>query len=74
MNLSATYGRLNAQQGEGVGLGWLCGVAETPSLFTHQFQAEPCRCSRPVASIVERIGLGGASNPMRVLICLTAPF
>jgi len=30
----------------------------TPSLFTHQFQAEPYRCSRCVASIIERIDLG----------------
>ncbi len=47
--LSATYGLLKAQQGEGVGLGWLCGAAGTPSLFTHQFQAKPCRCTRRVA-------------------------
>jgi hypothetical protein len=57
-----------------VGLGLLCGPAGTPSLFTRQFQAEPCRCSRRMASIIERINLGGASNPMRVLISLTAPF
>ena len=44
-----------------------------PSRFTHRFQAEPCRCSRRVASIIERIDLGCASNPMRVLISLTAP-
>ena len=44
-----------------------------PSLFTYQFQAKPCRCSRWVASIVERIDLGYASNLMRVLIKLTAP-
>jgi len=48
---------LKAQQGLGVGLGWLCGPAGTPSLFTHQFQAEPCRCSRWVASIIERMDL-----------------
>ena len=35
-------------------------------------QAKPCRCSRQVTSIIERIDLGCASNPMRVLICLTA--
>jgi len=46
----------------------------TPSLFTHQFQAEPYRCSRCVASIIERIDLGCASNLMRVLISLTAAF
>ena len=40
----------------------------------YQFQAEPCRCSRRVASIIGRIDLGCASNPMRVLISLTAPF
>ena len=44
-----------------------------PSLFTYQFQAKPCRCSRWVASIVERIDLGYASNLMRVLIKLTGP-
>ena len=37
---------LKAQEGLGVGLGWLCGAAGTTSLLTHQFQAEPCRCSR----------------------------
>jgi hypothetical protein len=56
-----------------VGLGWLCGTAGTPSLFTHQFQAKPYHCSRRVASIVGRIDLGGASNPIRVIIRLTAP-
>ena len=44
-----------------------------PSLLTHQFQANPCHCSLRVASIVERIELGLASNLMRVLISLTAP-
>ena len=39
----------------------------------HQFQAEPYRCSCRVASIIERIDLGCASNVMRVPICLTAP-
>ena len=34
--------------------------------------AELCRCFRRVASIIERIDLGCASNPMRVLISLTA--
>ena len=43
------------------------------SLFTQHFQAKPCRCSRGVASIIERIDLGCASNLMRVLISLTAP-
>ena len=42
-------------------------------LLTHQFQAEPYRCSRRVASIIERIDLGWGSNLMRVLISLTAP-
>ena len=42
-------------------------------LFTYQFQAKPCRCSRQVAAIIERIDLGCVSNPMLVLICLTAP-
>ena len=64
-------GPLKAQQELGVGLGWLCGAAGTPPLFTHQFQAEPCRCSRRVASIIERIDLGCASNRIRVLIYLT---
>ena len=44
-----------------------------PSLFTHQFQDNPCRYSRRVASPIERIDLGWASHPIRVLICLTAP-
>ena len=38
--------------------------------FTHQFQAKPCRCSRCVTSIIERIDLGLASNPIHVLINL----
>ena len=66
-------GPLKAQQGLGVGLGWRCGPARTPSLFTHQFQAEPCRCSRRVALIIERIDLSCASNPMWVLNGLTGP-
>ena len=44
------------------------------SLLTHQLQAKPCRCSRRVASIIECIDLGYASNLMRVLIDLIAPF
>jgi len=68
----ATLGPLKAQQGLGLGLGWTCEAAGTPPLFTHQFQAEPCRCSRWVASIIERIDLGCASNLMLVLISLTA--
>jgi hypothetical protein len=44
-----------------------------PTSLAHQFQAKPCRCSRRVASIIERIDLGYARNPMRVLIILTAP-
>ena len=71
-SLLSHSGQLKAQQGLGVGLCWLCGAAGTPSLFTHQFQAEPCRCSRRVASIIERIDLGCGSNLMLVLICLTA--
>ena len=50
-----------------------CGPAGSPFLFTHQFQAEPCRGSCRVASIVERIDLGCARSVMRVLISLTAP-
>ncbi|HAD28404.1 MAG TPA: hypothetical protein DCF96_07050 [Rhodobacteraceae bacterium] len=42
------------------------------SQFTHQFQAHPCRCFCRVASIIERIDLGGASNLMRVRISLAA--
>ena len=38
-----------------------------------QFQAKLGRYSRRVASIIGRIGLGCARNPMRVLISLTAP-
>jgi hypothetical protein len=64
---------LKAQQRLGVGLGWLCKTAGTPPLLTHQFQAEPCRCSRRVASIIECIDLCCAINLMRVLISLTAP-
>jgi len=50
-----------------------CEAAGTPSLFRLKPQANPCRCSRRVASIIERIDLGCASNLMRVLIGLTAP-
>ena len=42
-----------------------------PPLFTHQFQAEPCRGSRREASIIERINLGCASNLMPVLVSLS---
>ena len=42
------------------------------SLLTHKPQAKPCHRSRRVASIIKRIDLGYASNPMRVLISLTA--
>ena len=67
-------GPLKAQQGLGVRLGWLCGAAGTPSLFTRQFQAEPCRGSRRVAPIIERIDLGCARNLMLVrLLLITAP-
>ncbi len=59
--------------GAGCGLMLAVRAAGTPSLLTHQFQAKPCRCSRRVASIIERIDLGCASNLMRVLISLTAP-
>ena len=65
-------GPLKAQQGLGVKLGWLCGAAGTPSLLTPRFQAEPYRCSRRVASIIERIDLGCASNLMGVRVGLTA--
>ena len=51
-----------------------CGAAGTPLLITHQFQDKPCRCSRRVAAIIARIGLGYARNPMLVLINLTAAF
>ena len=44
----------------------------TPLLLTRQFQAEPCNCSRRVASIIERIDSSCASKLMRVLISLTA--
>ena len=37
-------------------------------LVTHQYQFKPCRGSRRVASITERLDLGYASNPMRVSI------
>jgi len=65
--------QLKALHRLGEGLGWLCGGRGTPFLFTHQFQAKPCHCSRRVASINERIDLGCASNLMRVRVGLTAP-
>ena len=43
-----------------------------PTSLTHHFQAKPCRCSRGVAAIIERIDLAYSSNLMRVLINLTA--
>ena len=69
----AHFGPLKALHRLGEGLGWLCGGRGTPSLFTHQFQAKPCRRSRGVAAIIERIDLGCASNLMRVLTNVTAP-
>ena len=60
------------QQGLGLGLGWLCGPAGTTSLPTDQFQANPCRCSHRVASIIERIDLDSGSNLMWVRVGLTA--
>ena len=45
----------------------------TPSLFTYQFQANPCHCAHRVASIIERIDLACASNVMGVLISLMVP-
>ena len=41
--------------------------------FDSELQAVLCRCSCRLASIIERIDLGCASNVMRVLVCLTAP-
>jgi hypothetical protein len=73
ISLLAHFGSLKALHRLGEGLGWLCGGRGTPSLFTHQFQAKPCRRSRGVASIIERIDLGCASNLMRVLTNVTAP-
>jgi hypothetical protein len=43
------------------------------SLFTHQFQVKPCRCSRRVAAIIERIDLYCERNLMLVLIRSTEP-
>ena len=43
------------------------------SLFTQHFQAKTCYRSRGVASIIERIDLGCASNLMRVRVGLTGP-
>ena len=40
----------------------------------HHIQNKSCRCSWRVVSIIERIDLGCASNLMRVLISLTAPW
>ena len=47
-------------------------AAGTPSLFTHKFQSIPCRCSRRVASIMERIDLDCGGNVLHALIGLTA--
>ena len=66
-------GPLNALNRLGVGLGWLYSPKWTPSLFSPQFLAEARRRSYWVAPTIERIGSGCASNPMRVLISLTAP-
>ena len=43
------------------------------SLFTLQFQTQPCHCSCRVASTFECINLGYACNLMQVLITRTAP-
>ena len=65
-------GPLKAQQMLGEGLCWLYGAAGTPFAPTPQFHTKPCRCSRRVVSIDERIDLGCASNLIGVLIKLTA--
>ena len=44
-----------------------------PYCLHSQFQAASCRCPRGVASIIEHIDLGGASNLMLILIGLAAP-
>ena len=49
-----------------------CVGEGAPLLLTYQFQPKPCRCSYRIASIIERIDLGYASDLMRVLIKLTA--
>ena len=54
----------------GITRGW--GIGAQP-LLTHLSQAQSKRCSRLVPPIIDRIDSGSASNPMRVIICLTAP-
>ena len=43
------------------------------SLFTHQFQAEPCRCSRRVALINGQINSQYVRNLISHLISLAVP-
>ena len=45
-------------------------VVGDASVFTHKFQAQPCR---RVVPIIDRIDFSCVSNPMGVLISLTAP-
>jgi len=45
MNLSFASGPLKAQQGLGVGLGWMWGAGGTPPSQTSQFKTGPCNCS-----------------------------
>ena len=51
-------------------LGHTANMRRSQNIWVSQ---EKCRYFRRVASIIERIDLGCASNLMRVLICLTAP-
>ena len=67
----ATLTRLSRYTGW-LWLGWTCGAAGTPLLLARQFQAQAKRCFYWVAPITERIDSSCVSNPMRVLISLTA--
>ena len=49
---------------------WVCSVREWQNT---RHKPLPRRNCYWVASMIERIGSGCTSNPMRVLICLTAP-
>ena len=60
--------------GAGCGVGLAVGGCRNATSTPHELQAEPCRCSRRVASIIERIDLGYASDLMFVLVSLTAAF
>ena len=63
----------NGATGAGCGVGLAVGGCRNATSTPHELQAEPCRCSLRVASIIERIDLGCGSNLMLGPSYFTAP-